>query len=98
MEEAFYILESDDGVPFFFTPKVKEKLLLLGNGATRGGKTFMKNCIASHFIKFGGLYNCLDIDPGSIPMANFFGMMGLHLPLIAIFSVVLTCSVWRKQG
>lgn len=85
MEEAFYILESDDGVPFFFTPKVKEKLLLLGNGATRGGKTFMKNCIASHFIKFGGLYNCLDIDPGSIPMANFFGDDGAAFTLDSDF-------------
>lgn len=84
-EEAFYIFESDDGVPFFFTPKVKEKLLILGNGATRGGKTFMKNCVASHFIKFGGLYNCLDVDPGSVPLANFFGEDGAAFTLDADF-------------
>jgi len=84
-EEAFYVFESDDGVPFFYTPIVKEKLLLLGNGATRGGKTFTKNCIASHFTKFGGLYNCLDIDPGSIPLANFFGDDGAAFTLDADF-------------
>jgi len=84
-EEAFYIFESDDGVPFFFTPKVKEKLLVIGNGATRGGKTFMKNCVASHFVKFGGLYNCLDVDAGSVPLANFFASDGAAFTLDADF-------------
>ncbi|EBQ7118537.1 AAA family ATPase [Salmonella enterica] len=72
-DEAFYILESDDGVPFFFMPKVSEKLLIIGVGATRSGKTFLAKCIASHFAKFGGVYAAIDIDPGSVPMANFFG-------------------------
>ncbi len=72
-EEAFYILESDDGVPFFYSPKVKDKLLTIGCGATRSGKTFLKNCIASHFAKYNGVYSCIDVDDGSIPMANFFG-------------------------
>lgn len=72
-DEAFYVLESDDGVPFFFTPKVSEKLLIIGVGATRSGKTFLAKCIASHFAKFGGVYAAIDVDPGSVPMANFFG-------------------------
>lgn len=32
MEEAFYILESDDGVPFFFTPKLKKSYCFLVMG------------------------------------------------------------------
>lgn len=74
-DEAFYILESDDGVPFYFCPKISEKLLIIGNGATRSGKTFLAKTIASHFAKFNGIYAAIDIDPGSVPMANFFGEM-----------------------
>lgn len=80
-EESFYILESDDGVPFHYSPKISERLLILGQGATRSGKTFLKNVIASHFVKFGGIYSCLDIDQGSIPMATFFGEDGAAFSL-----------------
>ncbi|WP_243853555.1 VirB4 family type IV secretion system protein [Providencia rettgeri] len=80
-EEAFYLLESEDGVPFHYAPKVSERLLVIGNGATRSGKSFLKNCIASHFVKFGGLYSCLDVDEGSIPMANYFGEDGATFSL-----------------
>ncbi|EAT6622123.1 AAA family ATPase [Salmonella enterica] len=71
-EEAWYVFESDDGTPFFFTPNVGEKCLINGVGPTRSGKSFLKNVIASHFTKLGGMYSALDIDQGTLPLANFF--------------------------
>lgn len=71
-EEAIYIFESDDGVPFHYTSVIGEKNLVIGVGPTRAGKSFAKNVIASHFSKLGGLYTSLDVDQGTIPLANFF--------------------------
>ncbi|STN93516.1 Uncharacterised protein [Escherichia coli] len=84
--EAFYILESDDGVPFSLRQKLK-KATASGNGATRGGKTFMKNCIASHLLNS---VVCITVWISILAQSQWLislGMMGLHLPLIAI-------SVW----
>ncbi|PSU44804.1 type IV secretion system protein B4 [Photobacterium frigidiphilum] len=72
-EEAVYIFESDDGVPFHYTPFVGDKCLVIGVGPTRSGKTFAKNCIATHFAKLGGMYCAMDIDAGTEPIARFFG-------------------------
>lgn len=71
-EEALYVFESNDGVPFHFTPFVGDKCLVIGVGATRSGKTFLKQCIANHFLKLGGMYTAMDVDAGSEPLANFF--------------------------
>lgn len=71
-EEALYILESEDGSPFHYTPFIGDKCLVLGVGPTRSGKTFMKNVLAGHFMKYGGLYHAIDVDPGSEPLARFF--------------------------
>lgn len=71
-EEALYVLESDDGVPFHFSPNVADKNLIIGVGPTRSGKSFLKNVIATHFSKLGGLYSSLDVDEGTIPVASFF--------------------------
>lgn len=71
-EEALYILESEDGTPFHYTPFVGDKCLVIGVGPTRSGKTFMKNVMAGHFMKFGGLYHAIDVDPGTEPLARFF--------------------------
>ncbi|NQD63304.1 AAA family ATPase [Enterobacter sp. CM29] len=71
-EEAIYIFESEDGVPFHYTSVIGEKNLIIGVGPTRSGKSFAKNVIASHFTKLGGLYSSLDVDAGTIPLANFF--------------------------
>lgn len=78
-EEAWYVFESDDGTPFFFTPNVGEKCLINGVGPTRSGKSFLKNVIASHFTKLGGMYSALDIDQGTLPLANFLKKMEPHL-------------------
>lgn len=71
-EEAIYIFESDDGVPFHYTSVIGEKNLVLAVGPTRSGKSFAKNVIASHFTKLGGIYTSVDVDQGTIPLANFF--------------------------
>ncbi|WP_178306554.1 VirB4 family type IV secretion system protein [Vibrio algicola] len=71
--ESIYVLESDDGVPFHYTPFVGDKCLVIGVGPTRSGKTFLKNCIATHFQKLGGMYCALDVDQGSEPIARYFG-------------------------
>ncbi|MGZ7144677.1 hypothetical protein ACXWOO_09940, partial [Streptococcus pyogenes] len=52
-EEAVYILESDDGTPFHYTPFIGDKCLVLGVGPTRSGKSFTKNVMAGHFMKYG---------------------------------------------
>ncbi|RZR34736.1 type IV secretion system protein B4, partial [Vibrio vulnificus] len=44
----------------------------IGVGPTRSGKTFLKLCIATHFLKLGGMYCAMDIDEGSEPLARFF--------------------------
>ncbi|MFA0249488.1 VirB4 family type IV secretion system protein [Vibrio sp. 10N.261.45.A4] len=71
-EEALYVFESDDGVPFHYTPFIGDKCLVIGVGPTRSGKTFLKQCVANHFRKLGGRYCALDIDAGSEPLAHFF--------------------------
>lgn len=71
-EEALFVLESDDGVPFHYTPFIGDKCLVIGVGPTRSGKTFLKQCIANHFTKMNGMYCALDIDDGSESLARFF--------------------------
>ncbi|EMA4529680.1 hypothetical protein U3C01_006606 [Pseudomonas aeruginosa] len=77
-EEAVYILESDDGTPFHYTPFIGDKCLVLGVGPTRSGKSFTKNVMAGHFMKYGNgeglgsLYQSIGVDPGDEPLAMFF--------------------------
>lgn len=77
-EEAIYVLESDDGTPFHYTPFIGDKCLVLGVGPTRSGKSFTKNVMAGHFMKYGNgqglgsLYQSIGVDPGDEPLAMFF--------------------------
>lgn len=75
-EEAQYILFSADGTPFHYSPYVGGLSITIGIGPSRSGKTFLKNSIASHFLKYGGVYRAIDIDPGTEPLAQFFGEDG----------------------
>ncbi|PXF32086.1 hypothetical protein WH50_06405 [Pokkaliibacter plantistimulans] len=79
-EEAIYILESEDGTLFHYTPFIGEKCLVLGIGPTRSGKTFFKNIVSGHFLKFDSngtpLYHAVDIDSGSEPLARYFKEQG----------------------
>lgn len=71
-EEAFYIFESNDGTPFYYTPYIGGKCMTIGIGPIRSGKTFLKNTLATHFMKYGGFYTAVDIDPGTEAVAKFF--------------------------
>lgn len=62
-EEAVYILENEDGSPFYFTPFIGDRALTLGVGPTRSGKSFAKNVMAGHFLKFGSQ---LAADPHAV--------------------------------
>lgn len=72
VEESFYIFESNDGTPFHYTPYIGGKCMTIGIGPIRSGKTFTKNTLATHLMKFGGLYTAIDIDPGTEAVAKFF--------------------------
>lgn len=72
-EEATFVLETRDGLPFNFTEFVEDKGLVIGTGPTRAGKTFARLCIAAHFMKYGGLYQDIGVDSGAEMLATFFG-------------------------
>lgn len=72
-EEATFVLETRDGLPFNFSEFIADKGLVVGTGPTRSGKTFLRLCIAAHFMKFGGLYQDIGVDSGAELLAEFFG-------------------------
>jgi type IV secretion system protein VirB4 len=75
-EEAQYVLESSDGRPFFFSNFIGGRAMLIGIGPIRSGKTFFKNTLATHFLKYGGVVRSVDIDPGTETLAQAFGADG----------------------
>ena len=75
-EEAQYIFHSADGAPFHFSPFTGGRGVVIGVGPIRSGKSFTKNTLGSHFVKYGGFYRAIDIDPGSETLAQFFGHDG----------------------
>lgn len=75
-EEAQYVLESGDGRPFFFSNFIGGRAMLIGIGPIRSGKTFFKNTLATHFLKYGGVLRAIDIDPGTETLAQAFGHEG----------------------
>ena len=73
IEEALYIFESNDGSPFYYQPHLNGKCLIICIGPIRTGKTFLKNTIASHVMKYtNSFYTAIDIDPGTETLAKFF--------------------------
>lgn len=72
-EEAAYILLSKDGTPFYYSPFINGRAMVVGVGPIRKGKTFLKNTFATHSQKYGGIYRAVDIDPGTEAIAGIFG-------------------------
>lgn len=72
-EEAQYVFETRDGNPFYYSSFSGGKAFTFGVGPTGSGKTFFKNTLTSHFLKYGGYVRSLDIDAGSEPIAHVFG-------------------------
>lgn len=75
-QEAVYIFEADDNTPFYYSPYIGGRCVVVGIGPIRSGKSFTKNTLASHFLKYNGYLSAIDIDPGSEPIAEFFGDEG----------------------
>jgi type IV secretion system protein VirB4 len=75
-EEAQYVMESSDGRPFFYSSFIGGRAMLVGIGPIRSGKTFFKNTLATHFLKYGGVVRAVDIDPGTETLAQAFGEDG----------------------
>lgn len=75
-EEALCVFQSPSGVPFWYYPSVGGRGLVLGIGPSRTGKTYFKNTVALHSLKYGGTYYALDVDPGTEPLANTMGHHG----------------------
>ncbi len=71
-EEAQYIFQSTDGSPFHYSPFCAGRCVVIGVGPIRSGKSFTKNTLGGHFVKYGGVYRAIDIDPGSEPLAQFY--------------------------
>jgi len=75
-EEAGFIFETASGEPFHFSPFVGGRGFVIGVGPVRSGKTFLKNTLATHFLKYGGLVRAVDIDPGARCVAEIFSTDG----------------------
>ncbi len=75
-EEAQYVFVSENHTPFYYSPFVGGRGVVFGVGPIRSGKSFTKNTVATHFMKYGGLFRAIDIDPGSEPVAYAFGEQG----------------------
>ena len=75
-EEAQYVFYSENGAPFHFSPFVGGRAVVIGVGPIRSGKSFTKNTLAMHWLKYGGFFRAIDIDPGSEPVAQSFGKAG----------------------
>lgn len=72
-EEAQYLLESADRQVFHYSPFIGGRAMTIGIGPIRSGKTFFKNTLATHFMKYGGLLRAIDIDPGTETLAQLMG-------------------------
>ncbi|MBZ0100027.1 MAG: hypothetical protein K8F30_13140, partial [Taibaiella sp.] len=57
-------------------PFVNERCVIIGVGPIRSGKSFLKNTLASHFLKYGGSIHGIDVDQGMEPIAQVFGEDG----------------------
>ncbi len=75
-EEALYVFVGDDGTPFYYSPFVNGRAVVIGIGPIRSGKSFLKNTVGSHFTKYGGSIHGLDVDEGMTPVAQSFGEDG----------------------
>jgi type IV secretion system protein VirB4 len=71
-EEAQYILVSEDGKPFYFSPFINRRGFIFSSAPVGRGKSHFKKAIAMHFMKYGGLYRSLGIDNGDENLADVF--------------------------
>lgn len=70
--EPLYVFETAAGEPFYYSPMVGERMFVIAVGPTRSGKTYFKNTVSSHFLKYGGLLRSVDIDAGGKALGSLF--------------------------
>ncbi|MDR6293804.1 type IV secretion system protein VirB4 [Inquilinus ginsengisoli] len=75
-EEATFIFETTTGEPFYYSSFVGGRSFVIGVGPIRSGKTFLKNSVASHFLKYCGYLRSIDIDPGGKCVCDVFSEGG----------------------
>ena len=75
-DEALYVFQTADGSPFYYSPWVGARNLVIGVGPIRSGKSFTKNTLASHFGKYQGFLQGIDVDRGMEPVALLYGKEG----------------------
>lgn len=75
-EEALCVFHTPTGNAFHYHPRIGGRGLVLGFGPTRTGKTYFKNTVAMHSLKYGGMYYALDVDAGTEPLAGILGSNG----------------------
>ena len=75
-EEAQYIFTSSDNTPFYYSSFTGGRGVTVGVGPIRSGKSFLRVALGMHWMKYGGLFRAIDIDPGSEPIAEAFGEEG----------------------
>lgn len=75
-EEATFIFETTTGEPFHYSSFVGARSFVIGVGPIRSGKTYLKNSVASHFLKYGGYLRSIDIDPGGKCVCDVFSEGG----------------------
>ncbi|MBL0319166.1 MAG: hypothetical protein IPP74_07745 [Alphaproteobacteria bacterium] len=75
-EEAQYIFLTHNNTPFHYSPFIGGRSMVFGVGPIRSGKSFTKNTLATHFLKYGGMFRAIDIDPGTEPIAQLYGDEG----------------------
>lgn len=75
-EEANFIFETTTGEPFYYSSFVGGRSFVIGVGPIRSGKTYLKNSVASHFLKYGGYLRSIDIDPGGKCVCDVFSEGG----------------------
>ncbi len=75
-EESQYIFETPGGDVFHYSDFVGGRSFIIGVGPVGQGKTYFKNTLASHFLKYGGFLYAADIDPGTETLAKLFADQG----------------------
>ncbi len=71
-EECQYVFRGENGSPFYFSPFVEGRGLVIGIGPIRSGKTFAKTTVGCHALKYDGYLIGIDIDRGMEPIAQIF--------------------------
>lgn len=81
-EEALFAFETTTGEPFHYSGYVGGRNFTIAVGPVRSGKTFFKNTMDTHWMKYtDSVARVVDIDPGSKYVASAFGDEGGYIEI-----------------